>query len=270
MTIQILVSCMHLVDAGEFLKKSNAQSDVLIVDQCDRDAVEEFDFVDAKGDSHHTKVIHTTERGLSRSRNMAIANAWCDICMISDDDEVYSDGYPAAIVNAFEQTKADVVIFKCNIVDVNTNKTLRIVGFERGEVGLRQIFKTGSWQITFMRQSVTQHNVCFDVMMGSGTGNGAGEENKFLMDCRRAGMSMSTDSFVSAVVYEGGTSQWFKGYNEKFFRDKGWQVRRTFGNVVGFLYSVYYVLSKKQMYGKDMSMPAALKAVMKGYFEKRG
>lgn len=49
--------------------------------------------------------------------------------------------------------------------------------------------------------------------MGSGTGNGGGEENRFLLDCRKAGFKMFYIPKVIASIGKGD-SKWFKGYTE--------------------------------------------------------
>ena len=50
-------------------------------------------------------MIYTTERGLSKSRNLAIANAKTDICLICDDDEIFVDNYEEIILNAYYENK---------------------------------------------------------------------------------------------------------------------------------------------------------------------
>ena len=45
-----------------------------------------------------------------------------------------------------------------------------------------------SCQITFKRASIIDNKLIFDVKLGAGTGNGAGEENKFLLDCYDKGL----------------------------------------------------------------------------------
>ena len=93
MTLNLLIACMHEKDTS-IIKRSNVQSDVVVVNQCDHDSVEEFDFLNKKGITCHAKFINTTERGLSRSRNMAIENAQkADVCYICDDDEYLVDDY---------------------------------------------------------------------------------------------------------------------------------------------------------------------------------
>ena len=111
MKLVVLISCMQQKDAS-IIERTGVQTDVVVVNQCDRDCVKEFDFVNNKGRTCHAKFICTTERGLSHSRNMAIQNAWGDYCIFADDDETLSDGYEQVILSAFErQPKADIIAF---------------------------------------------------------------------------------------------------------------------------------------------------------------
>lgn len=101
MTFNIL-SRMHQKDAS-IIERSNVQSDVVIINQCDRNDIEDFDFINKKGRKCHAKFISTTERGLSKSRNMAIRNAWGDICLICDDDEWIADDSEDKILKAYKR-----------------------------------------------------------------------------------------------------------------------------------------------------------------------
>lgn len=68
-------------------------------------------------------MIYSNERGLSRSRNLAIMNADCDISVISDDDEIFIDGFEKTIVEAYNKLPdADIIIFKIH----NLNKKTEI------------------------------------------------------------------------------------------------------------------------------------------------
>ena len=52
---------MHQHDKS-ILTKSNVQSDVVVVNQCDTDSVEEFDFVNKYGQTKHCIFVSTTQR----------------------------------------------------------------------------------------------------------------------------------------------------------------------------------------------------------------
>ena len=51
--------------------------------------------------SDNINLINVNEIGLSKSRNLAIANAKADICLLADDDIVYENNFESIILNAF-------------------------------------------------------------------------------------------------------------------------------------------------------------------------
>lgn len=264
MTFNLLISCMYQKDAS-IIQRSNVQSDVVVVNQCDHNSVEEFDFVNKKGRTCHCKFINTTERGLSKSRNMAIRNAWGDICQICDDDEVMTDDGEEKILRAYnENLGAGFIAFA--LIRKDCGKTYPA---GKKSLGFKQILKTSSLQITFSRYLLGRYNIFFDEKMGSGTGNGGGEENRFMLDWRKAGVKMLYYPDVIATVMPG-ESQWFKGYDEKYFRNLGWTDRRLFGSVIGFVYLIYWPIFRRSVYSSHgISTWSAIKYSLMGFFEKR-
>ena len=71
--------------------------------------------------------------------------------------------------------------------------------------------------------------------MGSGTGNGGGEENRFMMDCYKTKLPMYYTPINIATVLPG-ESQYFHGYDNKWCRNFGWTTRRLLGLFLGSLY----------------------------------
>ena len=264
MNFSILISCMHQKDVS-IIERSNVQSDVVVVNQCDRDSVDEFDFVNKKGRICHAKFICTTERGLSKSRNMAIRNAWSDICLICDDDEVLVDNCEDVILKAYkENPDAGLIAFA---LIRNDNHKQYPAG--KMSLGFKQILKTSSHQITFSRNLMGVHGIIFDEKMGSGTGNGGGEENKFMFDWRKTKSIMLYYPDIIATV-NPGDSQWFHGYDERFFENLGWTSRRILGTIVGSIYIIYWPIFRKSVYLNDgLSVFQAIKASIKGFLSKR-
>ena len=264
MKLIVLISCMHEKDHS-IIVRSNVQTDVVVVNQCDHESVDEFDFVNKEGRSCHAKFICTTERGLSRSRNMAIRNAWGDVCQICDDDELLPDNVESIVLRAYEENPhAALIAFSLIRRDIPKKypEVKRSLGFV-------QILKTSSHQLTFSRKLMGKHHIWFDEKMGSGTGNGGGEENKFMLDCRKAGLKMEYVPQVIATVNKG-VSKWFKGYTEKYFRDKGWAARRCLGFCVGYAFVIYTVINHRKEFVKDgLSFGDVLLNMGKGFFEKR-
>lgn len=256
---------MHQTDTS-IIERSNVQSDVVVVNQCDRDCVEEFDFVNKNGRTCHAKFINTTERGLSRSRNMAIRNAWGDICQICDDDEVVADDAEKIILKTYEEnSQAGLIAF--SLIRNDCNKTYPLV---KGHLGFKQILRTSSLQITFSRPKLEKYGIRFDEKMGSGTGNGGGEENKFMLDWRKTGAEMLYYPEVIAAI-NPGESQWFHGYDARYFKNFGWTERRLLGNFLGMIYIFYWPVFRRSQY-KDtcsLSLLQILKYSLQGYFSKR-
>lgn len=77
--------------------------------------------------------------------------------------------------------------------------------------------------------------------MGSGTGNGGGEENMFMFSVKRKGLKMLYYPDYIATI-NPSPSQWFKGYDKKYFENLGWTDRRLFGHLLGLIYLVYWPL----------------------------
>ena len=262
MNVVLLISCMHQADTS-IIDRTNVQSDVVIINQCDRNSIEEFDFINKIGQACHAKFICTTDRGLSRSRNMAIKNTSGDLCIISDDDERFEDDYVEKILDAYKkQQDADFISFACIREGHNYPEIWC-------RMGIMRILKTSSIQITFKKESIISNNIQFDIKMGSGTGNGSGEENKFMMDCKRAGLRMYyCPSIITKLL--STNSLWLNGFDEKYFRNRGWSSRRILGTSLGLLFIWYNIFSHcKDFISKEYSLFRIIKCFHKGFFEKR-
>lgn len=266
MNINVLISCMHQKDA-DIIHRTNIQTDVVVVNQCDNDKVSEFDFQNKKGKICHAKFINTKERGLSRSRNMAINNSWGDVCLICDDDEYLEDDYDVKISEAYQNHPEEkIIVFT---IERNDYETPKQYPPHEQYVGLKQLLQTSSVQVTFKREEIKREGLLFDVMLGSGTGNGAGEENKFLMDCKRKGFKIYYVPICLGAVLTGN-STWFKGYTPQFMKNQGWTSRRALGTPIGFCYIMSYGLRHRALFKKDgMNMYNVYKYLLQGFFEKR-
>lgn len=255
MNLEVLLSCMHQEDMS-IAQRTHIQSDLLIINQHDK-----CDFTETICDGHRIRMISTTERGLSRSRNMALENACGDICLICDDDEFFEEGYAAAIIKAFEEMpEADVITFALH-------HSWRKFPEQQKRLGYVGALKTCSCQIAFRREKILEKNIRFDVEMGSGTGNGGGEENIFLIDCLKRGLKLWYVPAVIATVRQT-TSQWFKGHTNQFFYDRGWVNRRLLGLFGAWLYALQYSIMKYPNYKKENSFWNALYFQIAGTLRK--
>lgn len=162
MKIEVLLSTMYQ-SGFDIVKKCNIKSDAVIVNQCGYDKYEEKEFSFGK-----VRMYSNTNRGLSKSRNLALNSSVGDICLICDEDVEYVENYVQIVTEAFNTIKdADVIVF--NINRVNAGKRQKEKLFKK----IKRIpkFKTyGSVHIAFRRKSIVDKNICFNELFGSGSG----------------------------------------------------------------------------------------------------
>lgn len=210
MPVEVLLSCMNQKDLS-ILKSRKIKSDTVIINQSNKNEYYET-FINDK----RIRVFTTTQRGLSKSRNYALNNAIGDICVLCDDDVTYEEDYEYTILKAFsELKKADIIVF--NTKKMNSNGKRKLIK----SIKRAPFYKSyGSVRIAFRLKSIQKSNVWFNVNFGSGSIYGSGEESIWLNEARKKGLKVyEYPATIATVDYSDST--WFKGYNEKFFYDKG-------------------------------------------------
>ena len=249
--IEVLVSAMHQTNTS-LVDSTNIQSDVLIINQTNENR-----YYSEERDFGTVRMISTTERGLSKSRNMALKNANGKYCLICDDDERLSGDYQQIIPSAFDKYKnAGIVCFKVT----RAGKKYRDKAFR---VGFLRALRISSVQIAFNREKILEKKILFDERFGSGTPLGSGEENIFLYECLKKGIKIYyVPQCIGSVAQV--SSQWFKGFDEQFFENRGIIIRRLMGPVMGFAYCVYFVITKRKLYGNTTPPTTAWKKILCG------
>lgn len=256
MELEILISCMNQED-DSLVERSCITGNGVMINQCDRNGQR---IVATRRGT--VRIFDETGRGLTKSRNLAIERATADVCMLCDDDETFVPGYEEKILDAYEAyPQADIIIFKM----VN-----RKPSFEDRAMRLKfpKIMKVSSWQISFRRERLVRSGVRFDELLGAGTGNGAEEELKFLLDAQKAGLEIwYVPVEVAAVAQTAST--WFAGFDERFFYNRGATSRYILGAPLAFAYAIYYVLRKRALYSGNLTMSRAFRATMRGMWDNK-
>lgn len=209
MTFEILVATMYQKDYS-LLDKMRVASNAVVINQCDENSRVEFNY-------HGYKIlwINSTERGLSRSRNMALKNAHCDICLICDDDEILNDKYAEHVINAYKTiSDASCVVFNVENSRASKSKIIKI--------SKSSWYKNySSQQISFLRKDVINRKIIFNNIFGTGSGMFShGEDTLFCIKCKKEGLRMYTYPYTVASLVERKSS-WFVGYDEKYLYDTG-------------------------------------------------
>ena len=127
--------------------------------------------------SDNINLINVNEIGLSKSRNLAIANAKADICLLADDDIVYENNFESIIINAFNlNPSADIITFKMNDFKGNSFKDYPIIK----KHNKKSLSFVNSVVIAFRRNSIISNKVFFDENFGLGSTFQTADEYVFL------------------------------------------------------------------------------------------
>lgn len=221
-SVEVLLSTMHQKDLS-ILKKVNIQTNAVVINQANSEKCIKMEY-----EGNDITWISSSERGLSKSRNLALRNARGDICLLCDDDVQYVNGYRDIVLKAFNEVKdADIIIFDSLMTDRNGQIVTK--GFTK----IKRIhrYKTySSVLIAFRREVIEEKKIEFDYHFGTGSGMySMCEDSIFLRECYKKGLkAYSYPSILHTCVY--GKSTWFNGYNEKYFFDIGAFLARSYGS----------------------------------------
>lgn len=220
LTLETLVAALEQ-DVSTLAERMNLQSDAIIINQGKQNAYEEYCH---RG--YRIRAYSFSERGVGLSRNNALMRAQGDICLFSDEDIVYEDGYAERILEAFRQRpQADMLLFNMEVdaqrATYYTHREHRIRFYNSGR------YPTYSFAIR--RERLHHSNLTFSLLFGGGACYSNGEDSLFLMDCLKKGLRIyALPINIGKEVYRPST--WFDGYNEKFFFDRGVLYRHLYGS----------------------------------------
>lgn len=240
MSVQVLVASMFQKDF-ELPKRMNLCSDAVIGNQCDKDSVDEIEYKNFK-----IKYINRAERGVGLNRNNALKNATSDLCVLADDDMVFYDNYVEIVEEAFKKNKkADFLIFN---IDEKQGSERRINNKVK-KVNLLNYMNYGAARFAFRRESVVNKNILFNLDFGGGTPHSCGEDSLFLRDCLSKKLKIFTVPCSLAYLSDNRESTWFKGYDEKYFYDKGYFLATAHPRI-GKLFA-YFLVYRHREYVND-------------------
>lgn len=235
--LQILVASVNR-DSRELVQKMNIDSDAVIVNQCDRDDEFEFDY-----GGHRIKTLERNERGVGRSRNLALDNADAEFIMFSDQDVVYDEGYETKLTEEFaKHPEADLIFFNMRVRE--DRRTYWNEEFKK--VGKTNFGRYGAISIAARREVIVQTKVRYSLLFGGGAKYSNGEDSLFIMDLLKEGVRMYA-SPVCLGEEADEESTWFNGYTEKFFADRGVLFYFLYGRLAG-LFAIRFALTKKEYF----------------------
>ena len=257
MRLQTLISTMNLKDSNRLISEMNVSGDFVIVNQSKGAKYRET--------GNKKKVITIDEKGLSKSRNLALKKCVSEIALIADDDIEYVDGYEQTIKNGFiKYPDADVIAFYLDSEDEKNKKPRLKTGRIRGI----RYFKVASWQLAIKVDSLRTNNIQFDEEFGAGSKYIMGEENILLSDIKHKGLKIYSYPVKIGNVCEKHKSTWFTRYDQKYFESRGagyYRMSKRFYR----LYIIQFALRKRRLFLKDSDFKSSIKYMLEGAAEYR-
>ncbi|MBO7334781.1 MAG: glycosyltransferase family 2 protein [Lachnospiraceae bacterium] len=211
MRIELLISAL-CAKPEELIRKMNIKTDAVLIDQCDEDGEESSDV-----NGHTVKVFKNRERGVGKSRNLALSKASADLVLFSDDDLVYNDDYEEAVLKEFEgHPEADGIFFNFEVDE--SRRTYHTEEF--GPVKITASGRYPTYSLCIKLDKVKEKELSFSPLFGGGAKYSCGEDSLFIMSALKAGLRLYRSPVcLGREVLRKST--WFEGYTDKFFFDKG-------------------------------------------------
>lgn len=225
MKLELLVSALNQ-QPKELAQKMNIQSDALIVNQTDHYGYEEWE-----QNNRRIRAFSMAERGVGLSRNHALLRADRDICLFSDEDIIYRDGYEELVCREFEKNpKADMILFHIQVAESRRTYTIE----KYGRVRIYNSGRYPTYSFAAKTEKLHKANITFSLLFGGGARYSNGEDSLFLRDCLRQGIKIYRAPVILGEEEERD-STWFHGYTEKFFYDRGVLYHYLYGSMARLL-----------------------------------
>ena len=236
------------------LEKTRISTDVVVINQCKKNAAVEFEFGSKK-----VRWIDKADRGLSKSRNLAIENASGNVCLLADDDLIYVDGYEKIVDEQFLKfPDSDILTFQVEGIERKFKDY-----FSKSRVlNFLTIMKVSSVEIAFRLESIKNKNIKFDETFGSGAKYFSGEEGIFLSECLKKGLNIRYVPVKIADLHMSN-STWFKGFNREYFIARG-AIFTAMTPFLSYAYMLQFALRKYNLYRNELSFLSSIKYMLEG------
>lgn len=215
----------------------------------------------------NVRCISVAEKGISKSRNLAIANSRADICVVSDDDLVYHSNSNEIIKNVYEkEDKLDVAVFQILTPEGKLYKK-----YKKNQLDINSPYKAmqvSSVEITFRRKSIMENNIRFNEKFGLGTKYPKGEETLFINECRKKGLKIKYYP-IPIVTHPQESSG--KTFSKGHILADGIIYTKLY-SAFGVLFSMYFSIKRYRRYRIQFSffnyLLLSLKGNVDGLFRK--
>lgn len=179
-SLEILIATMNqnsLLLLDKMFSNNWKNLKILIVNQTTPENLLNSDF-------ENVRVINSFEKGLSKSRNLAIKNAVGDILLITDDDVIFKNDFEELIQKAyFENPNAAMIAF--STTNENGKLYKKYPKTVKANLNYFDLYNIMSIEITLKKANFTNQRQEFDENFGLGSSFPIGEEGIFLSDLKK-------------------------------------------------------------------------------------
>lgn len=180
--LEILVSTMNRTTldflAAMFPFRHFSSFSIVVINQTTPDKILESPYPSVR-------IINSFEKGLSKSRNLALQNARGKIIMLTDDDVAYVEGFDSIVLKKFNENKEAAAIQFC-VTDIHGQRFKKYPEHPR-DIGTAKILSTMSIELVYNRNVILGSKIKFDEHFGLGAIFPLGEEHIFLTDLKNDG-----------------------------------------------------------------------------------
>lgn len=258
MKTELLISTTNRSDIG-FLKRMLLNCDagtfsVTAINQCYSIKPSTI-----TSDSENQKIISVADKGLSKSRNMAINNAKGDVCVIADDDLIYLPDAVEKITNEYRKdNELDVAIFQVITPEGEPYKKYKSKSFQLNNAWDQ--YRVSSVEITFRRERILEKGIRFNENLGLGAPYTSGEEAVFIHDCVKSGLKVQ---YFPVPIVEHPKESSGKVYSKSNALAKGIVFYKLFP-LRFLLFDLYFSVKWYKTYKKDFGYFQYLGWMLKG------
>lgn len=263
MTLEMLISAVN-ADPGKLIETMKIECPAVLVNQCGRVSVDLLE-----RETGDVRVYSMDEKGVGKSRNMALSKGQGDILLFADEDIVYDPGYAERVLGEFEaHPEADVLFFNVRVCE--ERRTYWNSDYKR--VHIWNAGRYPAYSIAIRKEALNaaaskKESIGFSELFGGGARYSCGEDSLFIRDLLKARLKLyRTPAEIGEEIQRPST--WFRGYDAKYFFDRGVLFHCLYG-VFAFPMGVRYVLTKRKVMCRDISWKQALKEINKGIKEGR-
>ncbi|UOK41249.1 MULTISPECIES: glycosyltransferase family 2 protein [Flavobacterium] len=208
------------------------------------------------------RAINSFEKGLSKSRNLAISNAKGKILVIADDDVAYQTDFSSKIINAFNRFQDAVAINFC-AVKSNGCYIKKYPSDSKTKLNTFDIFNVSSIEMTLNKAILDKAEVQFDENFGLGAAFEMGEEAVFLFDLKKKMMKIVFEPQI-IVKHEALTTSEKTSEIERYYI-MGALLTRIFKNYFIFWLAIKLFFDLKQYKLSIINLMSVLRSAKQGH-----